>query len=155
MQKNPLKINEESIYYRLIVNKSKRLSFLKEIKVNFRSFIFFIFTMMHSKDVILFKNFIKYILESLHFKKHKKFLYNLKVLVNLVFNLIHYRFGLLGIFIKIKGKIGVGGNLKKKKYILKKGSFSFTRKDQKITYIKDSIKTYSGVLGFEIYLSYT
>ena len=109
---------------------------------------------LYNKDIILLKNTIKGILEKLHFKKHKKFLYNLRVLLKSIAYIFFYKFKCLGLYIKIKGKIGVGGNSKKRTFIFKLGSFSFTKKSQKLTYTKDSIRTYSGVLGFESYLTY-
>lgn len=154
LKKNQLDFNDNLIGYSLILNKAKRLLFLKELNINLKSFIEFLLVSLYSKDVILFKNFIKYILENIHFKKHKRFLYNLKVLLNLILNIYSYDLQLLGLYIKIKGKIGVGGNLKKRKYSFKNGSFSFTKKNQKLSYNRDIIRTYSGVLGFEIYLAY-
>jgi len=154
LKKNQLGFNDNLVGYSLILNKAKRLLFLKELNINLKSFIEFLLVSLYSKDVILFKNFIKYILENIHFKKHKRFLYNLKVLLNLILNIYSYDLQLLGLYIKIKGKIGVGGNLKKRKYSFKNGSFSFTKKNQKLSYNRDIIRTYSGVLGFEIYLAY-
>lgn len=154
IQKNYININDNSNAFNLILSKVKRLVFLKEININVKSFLNFIVVSLYSKDVILFKNFVKYILENLHFKKHRRFLYNLKILLNTIILFFNYKINILGLFIKVKGKIGVGGNLKKRKYIFKKGSFSFTKKNQKLVYCRDSIRTYSGVLGFEIYLSY-
>jgi hypothetical protein len=154
IQKNQFDIFDLNIVYNLIVSKSKRLMFLNTLKINLKSFVKLILIFFYSKDVVLLKNFVKYILETIHFKKHKNFLYNLKIIFNLISNLLFHSLKVSGIFIKIKGKIGVGGNLKKRIYNLKIGKFSFTKKNQKMNYIKDSIRTYSGVLGFEIYLSY-
>lgn len=154
LRKNNLNYNENLNNYALVLNKAKRLMFLKELNISLKSFIDFLFVSLFSKDVILFKNFIKYVLENIHFKKHKRFLYNLKVLLNLILNLYSPILHVLGLYIKVKGKIGVGGNLKKRKYSFKKGSFSFTKKNQKLVYNRDIIRTYSGVLGLEIYLTY-
>ena len=128
--------------------------FLKSLNINLKFFIKLLLVGLFTKDVVLLKNFIKYILENIHFKKHKSFLYNLKIVIYLIFKLLLKFLNILGIYIKIKGKIGVGGNLKKRKFSLKLGKFSFTKKNQKLNYLKDSIRTYSGVLGFEIYLTY-
>ena len=153
-QKNNYNLIENSKYYLLILNKLKRFSFLRDINVSIKSFMSFIFSFLMSKDIILFKNFMKYCLENIHFKKHKRFLYNFKVILNFIFNVYFSELNILGLYLKIKGKIGVGGNLKKRKYFYKYGSFSFTKKNQKLNYFKDCIRTYSGVLGLEIYISY-
>lgn len=154
LQKNNIKIIEKSSLYKLLINKTRRLGFLKEISFKIKSFINLVLICLYNKDIILLKNTIKGILEKLHFKKHKKFLYNLKVLLKSIAYIFFYKFKCLGLYIKIKGKIGVGGSSKKKIFTFKLGSFSFTKKSQKLIYTKDSIRTYSGVLGFESYLTY-
>jgi hypothetical protein len=78
----------------------------------------------------------------------------LKIILKSLSPIFYSRFKCLGLFIRVKGKIGVGGNSKKRKFVYKLGSFSFTKKNQKLAYSKDSIRTYSGVLGMEIYLTY-
>ncbi len=154
LQKNNINILENNLMYKILLKKTKRLGFLKEISFKIKSFINLILICLYNKDVILFKNVIKGILEKLHFKKHKKFLYNLRVLLKTITYVFFFKFKCLGLYIKIKGKIGVGGNSKKRKYLFKLGSFSFTKKSQKLVYAKDCIRTYSGVLGFETYLTY-
>ena len=154
IRKNQFEFADINYFYILIYNKSKRLLFLKSININLKSFIKLLLVSLISKDVILLKNFVKYILESIHFKKHKSFLYSLKTIFLIISVSMFNSLNIKGLYIKLKGKIGVGGNLKKRKYNLKLGEFSFTKKNQKLNYVKDSIRTYSGVLGFEIYLSY-
>jgi hypothetical protein len=154
IQKNSIMLNQHENLYKLILLKSRRLIFLKEINISIQTFLSFIFSVFLSKDIVLFKNFLKYTLEATSFPKHKKYLYTLRVILNLVFELTGKQFNMLGIYIKIKGKIGVGGSLKKKVFVFKKGVFSFTKKNQKINYTRDSIRTYSGVLGFEAYIAY-
>lgn len=154
LQKNNFDIVEKSLLYKMLVKKTKRLGFLKEISFKTKAFINLILTSLYNKDVILLKNGVKGILEKLHFKKHKKFLYNLKVLLKSIAYIFFFKFKCLGLYIQIKGKIGLGGSSKKKKFVFKLGSFSFTNKTQRLTYVKDSIRTYSGVLGFETYLTY-
>lgn len=152
--KDNLSIIEKSSLYKVLIKKTRRLGFLKEISFKTKSFINLILICLYNKDIILLKNTLKSLLEKLHFKKHRKLLYNLRVLLKSVIHIFFYKFKCLGLYIKVKGKIGVGGNLKKRKFLFKLGSFSFTKKSQKLVYVKDSIRTYSGVLGFESYLTY-
>lgn len=154
LMKDNISVVEKSYLYKMLVKKTKRLGFLKEISFKTKSFINLILICLYNKDVVLLKNTIKGILEKLHFKKHRKLLYNLRVLLKSIVHVFFYKFKCLGLYIKVKGKIGVGGNLKKRKFLFKLGSFSFTKKSQKLVYVKDSIRTYSGVLGFESYLTY-
>lgn len=154
IDKNKVSLHSKLYSSELILAKIRRFSNLKEININQRVFLDLILVFLLTKDTVFFKNLLKYILESIHFKNHKRFLYNLKVLLSLVFDVYGSSLNILGLYIKIKGKIGLGGNSKKKKYNFKKGNFSFTKKDQKLSYNKDVIRTYSGVLGFEVYLTY-
>lgn len=154
LQKNHINMLERNIFYTTLIKKTKYLKFLKEINFKIKAFLNLIIISLFSKDVILLKNGIKNILEKLHFKKHRKFLHNLKIIIKSLSYVFFYKFKCLGLYIKIKGKIGLGGSSKKKKFIFKLGSFSFTKKTQKLNYVKDSIRTYSGVLGFEMYLTY-
>jgi len=154
IKKNKLLLKEKTFNSETIINKIRRLNYLKEINILPKIFLELILVFLYSKDSIFFKNALKYILENIHLRKHKRFLYNLKILLNFILDVYADTFNILGLYIKIKGKIGVGGNSKKKKYNFKKGSFSFTKKNQKLSYNKDVIRTYSGVLGFEIYLTY-
>lgn len=154
LHKNNIDILEHKTLYNVLVKKTRYLKFLKEIGFQIKSFLNLILICLYNKDIVLFKNGIKNILEKLHFKKHRRFLYSLKLVLKLLSYVFFYKFKCLGLYIKVKGKIGVGGNLKKRKFIYKVGSFSFTKKLQKMNYTKDSIRTYSGVLGFEAYLTY-
>jgi len=154
LDKNKINLHNKLYTSEFILTKIRRFFNLKEINVSQRVFLDLILTFLFTKDTVFFKNLLKYILESIHFKNHKRFLYNLKVLLSLIFDVYSTSLNVLGLYIKIKGKIGLGGNSKKKKYNFKKGNFSFTKKDQKLSYNKDVIRTYSGVLGFEVYLTY-
>lgn len=152
--KNNLDVLSDKSFYFYLLKKVKYLRFLSEINLKSKSFLNLLLVFLYNKDVVLFKNAIKSILENLHFKTHRKFLYNLKIILKSLSPIFYSRFKCLGLFIRVKGKIGVGGNSKKRKFVYKLGSFSFTKKNQKLAYSKDSIRTYSGVLGMEIYLTY-
>lgn len=146
-------LTDKSFYFHLS-KKVKYLRFLNEINLKGKSFLNLLLVFLHNKDVVLFKNALKSILENLHFKTHRKFLYNLKIIFKSLVPIFYSRFKCLGLYIQVKGKIGVGGNSKKRKFVFKLGSFSFTKKNQKLSYAKDSIRTYSGVLGIRIFLAY-
>lgn len=63
-------------------------------------------------------------------------------------------FKCLGLYLKIKGKIGLGGSVKTRNFLIKAGSYSITKKKQKLKHSVSSIKTASGALGLELILSY-
>ena len=150
---NLLILSDKSFYFSLF-KKVRYLRFLNDINLKSKAFLNLLLIFLYNKDTVLFKNAIKNILENLHFKTHRKFLYNLKIIFKSLATIFYSRFKCTGLFIRVKGKIGVGGNSKKRKFTYKLGSFSFTKKNQKLSYSKDSIRTYSGVLGIEIYLTY-
>ena len=152
--KNNIEILSNKNFYFLLLKKIRYLKFLNDINLKSKSFLNLLLIVLYSKDVILFKNSLKNILENLHFKTHRKFLYNLKLILKSLSYIFYTKFKCLGILIQVKGKIGVGGNSKKRKFLYKFGSFSFTKKNQHLNYSKDSIRTYSGVLGLEIYMTY-
>lgn len=59
-----------------------------------------------------------------------------------------------GFYLKIKGKIGVGGNSKKKRYLVRVGRHSLTTKNLKFNNHIGIIRTLVGTLGVKITLFY-
>jgi hypothetical protein len=153
-KQNYINIKENRFLFMTFLKKIKHLRFLKETNLKIKSFLNLILMSLHSKDATLLKNAISSILEDLPFKKHKRFLYSLKVILRTLAKVFFIQFKCKGLYIKIKGKIGVGGNLKKRKFLFKLGSFSLTSKMQRVNYSNGVIKTYSGILGLEVYLSF-
>lgn len=106
------------------------------------------------KDITIFKNWFRIIMEKLHFKKHKKLLYLLKYMFLKFLWKYFIILGCLGFKLSVSGKIGVSGNSKTRTWILKWGAFSLTKKSIKLDYIQDVIRTNTGVLGFNFFLTY-
>ncbi len=100
------------------------------------------------KDSSIFVNFFKKIVEKLNIKLHKKvFLGFRKLIKDVYFNMFSY-LGLLGVFFNIKGKIGVSGSAKKRRYFFYYGKHSITNRQIKIDLKTDQIWTFTGTLGF-------
>jgi hypothetical protein len=59
-----------------------------------------------------------------------------------------------GFFFKIKGKISVTGNAKKRNSIIRFGSIDLSSKSAKLDYEEGEIRTKVGVLGYKMFLSY-
>ena len=55
-------------------------------------------------------------------------------------------------YINIKGKLGVSGNAKKRRYFLCFGKHSITKKTMKYSYSHVNVWTYTGNLGLGFYL---
>ena len=145
------KRNKSYLYFyrkfRKIKSFSKNAAFLSEI-------MRILVILMYSKDIYLFKNWFKKICELMYFKLHRKFFYFLKLIIFKCFLCYARRFRCLGFYLRIKGKISLGGGAKKKRNLIKLGRFSFTTKRIKMAYDRSVIRTVSGILGFEILLSY-
>lgn len=78
------------------------------------------------KDSSIFVNFFKRILEKLNIKLHKKLFLGLRKLIKDFFKPIFNFLGVLGVFFNIKGKIGVSGSAKKRRYYFYFGKHSIT-----------------------------
>ena len=90
----------------------------------------------------------------INLKNHKKFLTLLQSLV-LDYSTIYTDFlKIKGFFFKIKGKIGLSGNAKKKQIKFRTGKIYLSDKSTKIICEKNVSKTDYGVLGFTMILSY-
>ena len=84
------------------------------------------------KDSSMFMNFFKKILEKINLKLHKKLLLGLKKLIKELFKPVFNFLGVLGMFFNLKGKIGVSGNAKKRRYYFYYGKHSITSRDFKM-----------------------
>ena len=80
----------------------------------------------------LFANFFKKTFERINLKLHKKVLIGLKKLFQKFFKAYHKRFALLGLFLNIKGKLGVTGNAKKRRYFFYFGKHNITRRTLRV-----------------------
>lgn len=132
-----------NISYRVFINKyfKKNLLVSKQIiGILYYSFLL--------KDTSIFVNYFKNILEKLNIKLHKKLFLSLKKLIKDLFKPIFNFLGLLGVFFDIRGKIGVSGSAKKKRYFFYFGKHTITTRSIKINLKHTPIWTFTGVLGF-------
>lgn len=143
-----------NIIYLNLFRRLKKVQLFNKHSGILSEFIEIAVIMLYSKDVQLFSGWLKKVLENMHFKIHRKFFYLLKIIFYNFFLIYFKYFGCMGFFFKVKGKIGLGGNSKKKRNIVKFGKYSLTQKSLKISYNQGVIRTYSGTLGFEIILAY-
>lgn len=91
------------------------------------------------KDSIIFSNFFKKKFEKINIKLHKKLLLGLKKLIKSIFKPRFGYFGLVGIFLNIKGKLGVSGNAKKRRYFFYFGEHSITKRTTKFSHKQTNI----------------
>ncbi len=84
------------------------------------------------KDASILLNFFKKILENLNIKLHKKLFLGLRKLLKDFFKPIFTYIGVSGIFFNVKGKIGVSGSAKKRRYFFYFGKHSITSRNLKM-----------------------
>ena len=136
----------------LTSNFKKQISFNYLYLISDLNLLKSIFYVLISKDTFFFSNWLKSLLESLYYKNHKKFLLGLKYVFFFFFKYFKNNLNILGLRFLIKGKIGLGGNSKKKSFFFKLGSFTLNKKKLKLMYNKENVNTLSGSLGFLFFI---
>ena len=84
------------------------------------------------KDSSIFVVFFRNILEKSSIKFHKKLFLGLRKLIKDFFKPLFTFLGVLGVFFNIKGKIGVSGSAKKRRYYFYFGKHSITSRSVKM-----------------------
>jgi len=136
---------------RLTSKKILKKYFRRNIKIGLEIFGILYYTLL-LKDGTFFVNFFKKVLERTKLKLHKKALIGLRKLLGKFFNAYHKCFNLLGLFFNIKGKLGVTGNAKKRRYFFYFGWHNITKRTLRIDLKHVSVWTQTGTLGFTFYL---
>jgi hypothetical protein len=132
--------------------KKLNKKFFKQFQlVQFMELLFFSFL---KKDLNYFIKFFKFILENMFLKKHKKVFYAFDFILNKFFTKIFFFTKVRGFRFEIAGKISVTGNSKTRNKIVSFGAYSLTNKSLKISYLQDTVRTTTGVLGIKTYLTY-
>ena len=125
--------------------------FRKKLKTS-KQIIGVIYYSLLLKDSSMFANFFKKILENINNKLHKKLLMGLKKLIKDIYKPVFHLLGILGIFLNLKGKIGVSGNAKKKRYYFYSGKHSITSRVAKMDLKFLPVWTFTGALGFTFFI---
>ena len=149
-----LKYSNDSVYMKNLINSFRKIFFFKSVHINFFEIVSVFLVMCYTKDLDLFKNWLLVIFKNLDYKLHKKFFYFFNFFIsNYLFNYVK-KFGISGFSLAIKGKIGVGGNSKKRRYYIRIGKLSLTNKSLKVSSSLILINAMNGQLGLKTYLSY-
>ena len=99
------------------------------------------------KDARLLASAVALLLEETHFKRHKSLLFLLDKLLYGGAPLLSRVFGIRGLKIKVKGKIGVGGNSKKRRVSVDTQGCGYSRKRTRFSLSFKTARTVVGVLG--------
>lgn len=120
--------------------------FKKNLKTS-KQIIGVIYYSLLLKDSSIFINFFKKILENLNIKLHKKIFLGFRKLLKDLFKPIFLFLGVSGIFFNVKGKIGVSGSAKKRRYYFYFGQHSITSRNLKMDLKFSPIWTFTGTMG--------
>lgn len=131
--------------------KFSRVYFKKNLMVGKRimGILYYAFLL---KDASIFSNFFRKVLEKLNLKKHKKVFLGLRKIIKDFFRPLFAYLGVLGVFFNIKGKIGVSGNAKKRRYFFYFGKHGISKKTNKIDLKFTPVWTNTGTLGFTFFI---
>ena len=102
------------------------------------------------RDSRLLLSYIANTLETIHFKQHKRLILSIRRCLFDQFKEASPRFGLLGLKLIIKGKIGVGGNAKKKIYTIDCGGCGTSSITNRVSFAHKVSRTATGVLGLSL-----
>jgi hypothetical protein len=107
------------------------------------------FTLL-ARDLVGLKTYVRKTFSKLSIWDHKRF-------TTLLFNMFSHqlypifeRLGILGFYIRIKGKLGVGGNSRKRSASASMGEISTSNYPSTASFLNSTITTPTGVLGLQI-----
>lgn len=137
----------------LIILKKKLLK-NKNLGINnVNNLINCLFLSFYLKDSFILLNSLTKILELIFYKYHRKVIVLLRYLFK-YFTVLFSFFNILGVLLKIKGKIGLGGNSKKKRLKLIFNKLKLNNKKIKLCLSNAHARTDSGSLGISYLLTY-
>lgn len=102
------------------------------------------------KDVNLITKWLKAIIQRISFWKTRFIFRFIKYLFNNYFQFIFKDLNVKGLKIRLKGKISVAGNSRKRAILYRVGKTSHTSCNLKVLHSLDTIITFTGVMGFQV-----
>ena len=105
-------------------------------------------------DVKLIISWVKAIIKRISFWKTRLIFRFLKYLFNNYFYFIFKNINIKGFKIKLKGKISVAGNSRKRLILYKSGKTSYSEFNLKVLHESIPISTFTGVLGLQVWIFY-
>ena len=106
------------------------------------------------KDSKLFSSWLKAIILRISFWKTRSIFRFLKYLMINHFYYVFNELGIKGLKIKLKGKISVAGNSRKRSILYRVGKTSYSQVSLRVSHHKTTINTFTGVMGFQVWLFY-
>lgn len=106
------------------------------------------------RDAVLFSSWLKTMIRRISFWKTRLIFRFLRYLFINFFSGIMPELKIRGIKIKLKGKISVGGNSRKRTIFFRSGESSYSRVDLRVSQHKQTIGTFTGVQGLQLWIFY-
>jgi ribosomal protein S3 len=91
-------------------------------------------------------------LRKVSFWKYKLFFRYLKYVLRYFFWAIFSDLGLKGVKFQLKGKVSVAGNARTRTVVQHIGTTSYSTFENRVTFSKDIVRTFTGVLGFKVWI---
>jgi hypothetical protein len=104
------------------------------------------------KDPFILNEWMRHILTKISYWKHRTFFYYIRYLLRHFFWSIFSELQIKGIKFQLKGKVSVTGNARKRTVVHSIGHASRSTINNKILHSFSLINTFTGVLGFQIWL---
>ena len=148
-------INEHySAFYKLWL---PRFSYY-ERRLGHRFFLEEAFHILHMsfnlQDSKMLSTWLKAIIQRISFWKTRFIFRFLRYLFNNYFRFMFNELGAKGFKVKLKGKISVAGNSRKRSILYRVGKTSHSTCNLKVLHRFDTIVTFTGVMGFQIWIFY-
>lgn len=142
------------VFYYNISGRVRFLPMLRLLKLKYKNIVRIMYAFLCFKDLEIIKSWTERSMSKLPFRLHRRFLYFFKVLMLKIVSRSFENFHIIGFNLTVHGKIGLGGNSKTKTYIIKAGSYCRTYKQLKLLNTKGSVKTLSGLLSLDFFLTF-
>ena len=106
------------------------------------------------RDSLLFSSWLKAMILRISFWKTRTIFRFLRYLFLIYFMHIFPELKIKGLKIRLKGKISAAGNSRKRTILYRVGQTSHSKLDLRVSHSKQTINTFTGVMGFQVWLFY-
>ena len=106
------------------------------------------------KDSKLFASWLKAIILRISFWKTRSIFRFIKYLMLSHFYYVFRDLEIKGLKIRLKGKISVAGNSRKRSILYRIGKTSYSQTSLRVSHTKSTINTFTGVMGFQVWIFY-
>lgn len=106
------------------------------------------------RDAVLFSSWLKAIILRISFWKTRTIFRFLRYLFLIYFMHIFPELKIRGLKIRLKGKISAAGNSRKRTILYRVGETSHSKLNLRVSHSKQTINTFTGVMGFQVWLFY-